>query len=157
MNTSKLSNKELLSLAYQYGTQALVSRRQFLNLLPELNRRELYKPKFYSIYEYAAKLGGVSRDQVNEVIRVNGKLADKPSLQALIETQGYAKVGVVASIATVENQEELVSKVKQLPKKGLLIEEIRKAGYKAAETHFNANGIKSDISLEKLIRIIKIP
>ena len=47
------------------------------------------------------------------------------------------------------------NKIKQLPKKGLLIEEIRKAGYKAAETHFNPWGVRSDISLEKLIRILK--
>ena len=46
------------------------------------------------------------------------------------------------------------NKVKQLPRKGLLIEEIRKAGYKAAETHFNPNGVRSDITLNCLLGII---
>ncbi len=46
------------------------------------------------------------------------------------------------------------NKIKQLPRKGLLIEEIRKAGYKAAETHFNPNGVRSDITLNDLLSII---
>ena len=46
------------------------------------------------------------------------------------------------------------NKIKQLPKKGLLIEEIRKAGYKAAETHFNPWGVRSDITLNCLLSII---
>jgi len=47
-------------------------------------------------------------------------------------------------------------KIKQIPKKELIIKKIRKLGYNAAETHFNPNGIRSDIDLEKLVKVINI-
>lgn len=43
----------------------------------------------------------------------------------------------------------------KIPKKQLLIKKIKKKGYKASETHFNPNGIKSGIPLSKLLKIIK--
>src|SRR3989338_911290 len=46
-------------------------------------------------------------------------------------------------------------KIKQIPKKELIIKKIKKSGYKAAETHFNPNGIRSDIPSNKLLRIIQ--
>ena len=47
-------------------------------------------------------------------------------------------------------------KIKQIPKKELIIKKIRKLGYKAAETHFNPWGVRSDISLGKLVKVINI-
>ena len=42
------------------------------------------------------------------------------------------------------------------PKSEIIIKKIRKLGYNAAETHFNPNGIRSDIDLEKLVKVINI-
>ncbi len=47
------------------------------------------------------------------------------------------------------------NKIKKIPKKELLIEKIKGLGYMAAGTHFNVQGIRSDISLEKITNIIK--
>lgn len=46
-------------------------------------------------------------------------------------------------------------KIKQIPKKELLLKKIRNIGYKATETHFNPLGIRSDIELKKLLKIIR--
>ena len=46
------------------------------------------------------------------------------------------------------------NKLKQIPKQEELMIRIKKSGYKAAATHFNVQGIRSNISLEELIKII---
>jgi len=45
-------------------------------------------------------------------------------------------------------------KIRTIPKKLELIKKIKKAGYKASETHFNGAGIRSDIGLKELLRLI---
>jgi len=47
------------------------------------------------------------------------------------------------------------NKIKNMPRKLELISKIKKKGYKAVETHFNGNGIRSGISLKELLKIIK--
>ena len=42
----------------------------------------------------------------------------------------------------------------KIPKKEELIKKLKKKGYKACETHFSGRGVRSDISLEKLLKII---
>jgi len=48
-----------------------------------------------------------------------------------------------------------VHKFKSLPKIKELIAAVKDKGYKASETHFDQNGIKSDIDEKELVRIIK--
>ncbi|MDO8740822.1 MAG: tRNA (guanine(26)-N(2))-dimethyltransferase [Candidatus Woesearchaeota archaeon] len=45
--------------------------------------------------------------------------------------------------------------LKTIPKKQIIIEKIRKLGYKASETHFDPEGIKTDIKLNMLIKLIR--
>ena len=47
------------------------------------------------------------------------------------------------------------NKIKELPKKDFLKEKIRKSGYKASDTHFSGSGIRSDIPINNLIKILK--
>ncbi len=47
------------------------------------------------------------------------------------------------------------NKLKNVPKKDLLIKGIKKSGFKAAETHIRPNSIRSDITIKELIKIIK--
>ncbi len=46
-------------------------------------------------------------------------------------------------------------KIRKLQKKDKLMEKIKKLGYQSSETHFKGEGIRSDISLKELIRILK--
>jgi len=47
------------------------------------------------------------------------------------------------------------NKLKNVPKKDSLINKIKKAGFKVAETHIRPNSIRSNIELKKLIKLIK--
>ena len=44
----------------------------------------------------------------------------------------------------------------KIPKKEELIKKLKKKGYKACETHFSGRGVRSDISLEKLLKLMII-
>ena len=45
-------------------------------------------------------------------------------------------------------------KIKEIPKKQELIKKIKKLNYKASETHFNLEAIRSNIPLKKLIKLL---
>jgi hypothetical protein len=87
-------------------------------LLPEVAKRKLHKQKgFESIYEFAAKVGGVAHSSVEAVLRLDKKLEDKPKLKQMIGKVGVNKVRVVANLD--KNEEELVEKVQTLTKPAL--------------------------------------
>lgn len=110
-----LSDKELWGLCQKYGGLALAYRRKFAALLPEVEKRRLWKRRgFYSIYEFAAKVGGVSTRVVDEVLKIHEKVSDKPLLKAQIAESGWSKVAIVASITTKENESKIVEMVKTL-------------------------------------------
>ena len=46
------------------------------------------------------------------------------------------------------------NKIKSIQKKGTVIDRIRAAGFKASETHFKGEGIRSEIGSDKLIHIL---
>jgi hypothetical protein len=118
----KLTDEKLILLCKQFGAQALESRRKFLGLLPEVNKRRLYeKNGFNSIFEFAAKLGGVSEEQVRTVIHLERKFEDKPKLQTMLISGEVSvnKLVRVAAIATSENQNELAELLKILPQKAI--------------------------------------
>lgn len=149
-----LSDEKLFALCKQFGAQALESRRKFLGLLPEVNRREFDEKRmgrswlgrrgFTSIFEFAAKLAGVSEEQVRRVLNLERKFEDKPALHQMLVTGEVSvnKLVKVASISTLANQEELAEKVKLLPARALETlarDEKRSAG--AGEDRQQMNGV----------------
>jgi hypothetical protein len=93
--------------------------RHWLNeckmMLPEIERRQIYKKKgFEDIYEYARIIAGLSRNQVNESLRILEKLEDKPDLLILAREQGISKVKTLVTIATEENQEQLAKNASKM-------------------------------------------
>lgn len=106
---SKISDRELYHRCVQIGGYILKYRRQFLGMLPEVERRKLYrKYGMHSVFEFAARLAGLSRDIVNDVLHVSSVLYDKPVLHdALVRGEvGYTKLRTIASIATIDNQKQ---------------------------------------------------
>jgi len=118
----KLTDKELYKLCKKYGENALMWRRKFTGLLPEVNHRRLYEKKgFYSIFEFAKKLCGMSEKQVRLVLNLEERFKDKPKLhKALIKGEvSVNKLARVISMATPENEEFWAEKVHQLPSRAL--------------------------------------
>ena len=95
-------------------------KRKFEELLPEVLKRHLYKKhRFVSIYEFAAKLCGLSHESVDNVIRVYEQLEDKPILRSLVVEFGWGKLRIVSGIATPETDASWAEKVRVLPKSSL--------------------------------------
>jgi hypothetical protein len=76
---------------------------------------------FSSIFEFAAKLCGLSVEQVRLALNLEKRFSDKPVLKSMLENGEVSinKLVRVVSIATPENEEELVEKIKILPKSAL--------------------------------------
>jgi len=117
-----LTDEQLYAVCRQYGEEARLARQKFLGLLPEVYRRSLYKKKgFGSIFEFGAKLGGASREQVKRVLSLNDKFSKAPQLQTLLMSGEVSmhKLARVAAVATKEDQDFWVDQVKALPKKAI--------------------------------------
>jgi predicted HTH domain antitoxin len=121
-NFKNISDKELYRKCIMYGRQALQARRKFIGLLPEVFKRKLFTKKgFDSVYEFAARLAGISHDQVNKILQLERKYQDKPILHsALVEGNiSVNKLVRIASISTQSNQSELVKKAETLSSRAL--------------------------------------
>ena len=78
---------------------------KLLALLPEINRLKVYEKKgFGNIYEYAARIAGLSPGVVGKALKIEEKLKDLPHLREKVETQGINKVGIVVGLATKEHE-----------------------------------------------------
>lgn len=104
----------------KYGQNAKEWMRKCIFLLPEIEKYQIWKEKgFGSIYEYAGKLAGMSRGQVEEALRVLRRISDKPALMKILEEKGLQRVRPVAAIATLETQNFWAEKSATMPKNTL--------------------------------------
>ena len=93
-----------------------------MGLLPEVSKRRLWEKKgFGSIFEFAAKLAGLSQEQVRLALNLERRFSGLPVLKGLLVEGEVSlnKLARVVSIATVENEWELAEKVKQLGREAL--------------------------------------
>lgn len=137
---SALSDHQLLALCTQYGSQAKVWKQKFLGLLPEVDKRKLYlQAGCASVFEFAAKVGGVSREQVQRVFQLHQKFEATPELkQALVTGEvSVHKLSRVASIATPENQGFLLNQSKLLSQQALetLVKDTKAQSTHSVRTH----------------------
>ncbi len=74
-----------------------------------------------SIFEFAAKFGGINHDQVARALNLERRLEDKPNLKNLFANGevSASKILRVVSIATSQNEAALAAQVKLLPQKAL--------------------------------------
>lgn len=119
---TELSDSVLLQRAEHFGKQARLWRQKFLGLLPEINKRELFRQKgFDSIFVFAFMLGGVRELQVRSVLRLEKKLEATPTLHTLlIEGEvSHHKLDRIASIAKPNNENFLANQVQLLSQRSL--------------------------------------
>ena len=117
VNVVKKRHGGLIQKFVKYGAEARRRMRKCELLLPEIDRREIWKRKgFGSIYEYAAKLAGMSHEKVRECLRIHHHIEDKPELMEVAEKQGLFSVQPVATIATREDAGFWAEKAASMPK-----------------------------------------
>lgn len=149
-----MNDKQLYTLCKKYGAAALEARRKFAGLLPEVYRRRLYEKKgFESIYIFGAKLAGMSRKHVDTVLRLEKRFVDKPVLkEALVRGEvSCNKLARIASIATQDNQEELLEKTEQFSNRALevLVKDVRnKAKNEQKSLHVQTLELDEDVEKE---------
>lgn len=118
----ELTDEKLYQLCQTYGERARMWKNKFAGLLPEVFKRKLYTKKgFGSIFEFAAKLAGMSEEQVRRVLNLEKKFESTPALQSLLQNGEVSvnKLAKIASIATAENEEQLANQVKLLSTRAL--------------------------------------
>lgn len=121
-NFTQTPDEKLFLICKEYGELALRYRNKFAGLLPEVYRRRLYKKKgFGSIFEFAAKLAGMSEEQVRRVLNLEKRFEEMPALKEMLVNgkASVSKMAKIASIATAENQEFLATQVKLLSHRAL--------------------------------------
>lgn len=115
-----MNENELHKKFREYGANAREWMRKCVLLLPEIDRRAVWRRKgFGSIYEYAAKLAGMSRATVEEALRVLHKIEDKPELMRIVELKGIQAVRPIATITTNETQSFWAEKARIMAKNTL--------------------------------------
>ena len=134
-----MTNKEIHKMFVQIGRDRNGLTNKLKAMLPEINRRQIYREhNCDSIYEYAGKFGGLSRAVVESVLKLEKKLEATPELFELIKTEGSAKVALIANLATPENATQLADKVKNMSKRAVteMAKEMR--GRKNGEENISA-------------------
>lgn len=136
------SDALLYSKCKTYGFNARVWLRKFAGLLPEVNRRQLYKRRGYaSLHEFARKLAGMSDYTTDKILCIAAKLEDKPALKEkfVAGEEGWSKIETVAYIATPETDRFWAKKVSSLTKRAIetYVYEIRKQSLIPRETNNN--------------------
>ncbi len=137
-----MNDKELLETALTYGRHALDWRRKFIGLLPEINKRRLFEKKgCSSIREFAAKFGGVSKEQLELTIKLEERFIPTPELHKQLVTGEVSinKLARVVSIATPENDLELSEIVQNMSQKAVetLVRDEKFTGMRAQTLSLN--------------------
>lgn len=147
-----MNDEKLYGLCKRYSKLIRYGRQKFIGLLPEVYKSRMFERKgFGSIYEFAAKLAYMSREQVDLVLNMNRKFEDKPALQALLIKGEVSvnKLARVVSIATADNASALAEQVKILPQKALetLVRDV-----KSAQENGSQDGVQKPLLDDKSLR-----
>lgn len=110
-----LDDATFLAETLQQGQRAVRDLRAFAGRLPEVARRESHLTMGRTdVHDFGARHGGMRRDHVNEVLRVDRLLRGLPKLRALLHRgeQGWSKLRAVATIARGETEDVWVEHVR---------------------------------------------
>lgn len=127
-----MSDAELYSKCKHFGEITRKYRAKFAGLLPEVARRKLYEKKgFSSIFEFAAKLAGMSEKQVRRVLNLERKFEERGAMflkTMLVEGNiSASKLERVAAVADSNTDLFWANQAKLLPQKALetLVRDVR--------------------------------
>ena len=139
------TDEKLYELCRTYGERALLWRRKFIGLLPEVARRELYlKKNCGSICEFAAKLAGVSEEHVRLVLNLEKRFDMLPILRNMLLNGEVSvnKLARIVSVVTPEDEDFWATQVKILSQSAL---ETLVRDEKFAKAEINDAGAHDDL------------
>ncbi|MBI5152444.1 hypothetical protein HZA39_02830 [Candidatus Peregrinibacteria bacterium] len=160
----KILEKNLHEKFVKYGENARKWMNECKMLLPEIARRKIWeKRRFSSIYEYAAKLAGMSKNTVDDALWIVRKVEDKPALKAVAEEKGINIIKPIAGIITAENADFWAEKANGMSMHALqvYVREFKKADLQtssawddfrgAPKNYYENQNLFSDIKTEQII------
>lgn len=119
-NLPKMSDKELYKFCQECARHIHAWRHKFAMVLPEVAARKLYKRRgFGSIYEFAAKMAGMSKYSVDETLRVLKKVENKTALKEVVESHGVNRVKPILSIVNEGDEKFWAEKARLMGKTAL--------------------------------------
>lgn len=129
----KLSEKErtIHGQFMQYGQNVREWMEKCKRLLPLIDEYKIWEKKgFSSIHEYAGKLAGMGRSQVNDALCIYRKIETFPVLAAVAERKGLNSVKPILGIITNGTQDFWGQKANSMTKNDLetYVREYRKRG-----------------------------
>ncbi len=162
-------DKKLHEKFVEYGMNAKEWMRKCVFLLPVIEKRRIWEKKgFSSIFEYAAKLAGMSRYAVEDSLRILRKIKDKPAITQVAMKKGINSIRPIVSIVTKENENYWAQKAAVMSKstlevfvKSLKSVENERSGLKEAVSENLArtgtgNIISMELSLETAAKLEKL-
>ena len=116
----QLTVKELYELCKLYGERARLWRQKFAGLLPEVAKRRLHEQKgFSSIYEFAAKLAGMSEEQARRVLNLEKRFETMPILRNMLENGEVSINKKFEYASTLNLSPEIQKKLLRLQNQGI--------------------------------------
>lgn len=144
----------------EYGSNAKEWQRKCVLLLPEIDKRKVWsKQGFNSIYEYAAKLAGMSRGQVEDALYILRKIKNKPALLKVAKLKGINAIRPVVAIATEKDERFWAGKAGKMTQQTLktYVRDFRQQlQNESASAGFSNLQVRVDPKDENKIRIITI-
>lgn len=123
----------------RYGRNAKEWMNKCVLLLPQIEKNQIWKKKgFLSIYEYAAKIAGMSRNKVNEALRILKKAENLPAMREVIKNKGILAVRPVVNIANKETDKFWAEKACKMSKNTLetFVRDFKKEQEEKSQEHF---------------------
>ncbi len=103
-----------------YGKNAKEWMNKCVLLLPQIEKNQIWAKKgFSNIYDYARKIAGMSRNKVNESLRILGKAEHLPAIMEVIERKGIFAVKPIVNIATKETEQFWAKRASEMRKSTL--------------------------------------
>lgn len=153
MNKISIKDKAIHDQFLKCGKNSKEWMQKCILMLPQIEKNRIWQKKgFSSIYEYAAKLAGMSRNKVNDSLRIMKKIADKPALMEVVKYKGINAVRPVATIVTKETDSFWAKNAKEMSKNTL---ETFVKDFKNEEKFRPSTGSPQNNSSNKPVNFIK--
>lgn len=162
---------------HETGLRILIRKCQLVGMQYEkalIPIFSFYKDHYFRAFFRCEKIN----EKINEIIKLHkkinntgpmyvGKLFDD-KLLGKIDVKNIRDKELKKFLQIIKNENKINTigfygihkicekyKIKTIPKKEELIKRIKSKNYKASETHFSGTGIKSDIVLKELVKLLK--
>jgi len=136
----------------RFGNNAKGWMLKCVLMLPQIDRKRIWELKGYeSIYEYARMLAGMSRNKVNDSLRILYKIEDKPHLMEVVKQKGLNSVRPIITIVTKESDNYWANKAREMSKNTLItfVRDYKKENENGSNKLWTGTGSPIDNSASK--------